>query len=412
MPAATPLPRGPSVLTLYGAADLLTAPGCPVCRYASESSERYLGWFALEGHAQPGTITTLCGSLGMCARHTRRLMSQPGAAIRLTPVYRYVITAARDRLAGSRAPVAACAACTHDDAAAGRALETLLEGLADGDTMWRCRDLGGVCIPHLAAAGRRRQPGAVGWLLETMQETLAARPARPEWLAALDQDAEVRAVLRRSLPASGTPAPGACVACGAAAQAERDSLARLPDLARVGPDEADPALTLCGTHLADAAVAADVSGLRALLDWQAACLAAGSRLRTGRRAALSARRLLTGQRTSRPGGCPVCRAQTDAAQHQLDRMRRAVRASPDGRNGRDALCVRHQLLLRHSDQQAGLRLAETSVAAAELLIDELTEAFEMTIQARSRGLRMPESTTWRRAAAFLDGSVFGGPLQA
>ena len=95
MPAAAPLPRGPSVLTLYSAADLLTGPGCPVCRYAGEAGDRYLAWFALEAHAEAVTITRLCASLGTCPRHTRRLMAQPGAAIRLTAVYRYVMEAAR-----------------------------------------------------------------------------------------------------------------------------------------------------------------------------------------------------------------------------------------------------------------------------------------------------------------------------
>jgi hypothetical protein len=84
VPAATPIPRGPTVLTLYSAADLLTGPGCPICRYAGEASDRYLAWFALEGHADAVTVTRLCSSLGMCARHTRGLMSQPGAARRLT----------------------------------------------------------------------------------------------------------------------------------------------------------------------------------------------------------------------------------------------------------------------------------------------------------------------------------------
>ncbi len=83
MPAATPIPRGPTVLTLYTAADLLTGPGCPVCRYADEAADRYLAWFALEAHADATTITRLCSSLGMCPRHTRGLMSQPGAASRL-----------------------------------------------------------------------------------------------------------------------------------------------------------------------------------------------------------------------------------------------------------------------------------------------------------------------------------------
>jgi hypothetical protein len=244
-----------------------------------------------------------------------------------------------------------------------------------------------------------------------MQQTLAARPARPEWLAGTGQDAEIRAVLRRSLPTSCTAVPGACVACVAAALAERDSLQRLPDLARAGPAAADPALTLCGPHLADGAVAADVGGLCALLDWQAAGLTGGRWLRAGRQPAISARWPPTGRRNNRPAGCLVCRAQSDAAQHQLDRMRRALPASPHGWNGRDALCARHQLLLRQSDQQAGLRLTRASVPAADLLIGELTEAFEIYSQARSRGLRAPESAAWRRAVAFLDGSVFGGRLQ-
>ena len=96
--SSTPIPRGPTVLTLYSAADLLTGPGCPVCRYAGEAGDRYLAWFALEGHANSVTVTRLCTSLGMCARHTRGLMSQPGAARRLTAVYRYLTREARDRL--------------------------------------------------------------------------------------------------------------------------------------------------------------------------------------------------------------------------------------------------------------------------------------------------------------------------
>lgn len=57
MPAADPLPRHPGALTLKGAARLLTGPGCPACRYTSEASERYLTWFALEGHSDATTIT-------------------------------------------------------------------------------------------------------------------------------------------------------------------------------------------------------------------------------------------------------------------------------------------------------------------------------------------------------------------
>jgi hypothetical protein len=405
VPAATPLPRGPSVLTLYSAEDLLTGPGCPVCRYTSEASDRYLGWFALEGHAQPETITTLCGSLGMCADHTRRIMGQPGASIRLTAVYRYVMSAARDRMAGSSAPVAACPACLHDDAAAGRALETLLDGLADGDVMRRCRDLGGVCIPHLAAADGRRQWRVNAWLTETLHETLAAGTARLGWLTATGHDAEKRAALRHALPSTGSPAPGVCAACLAAAQAERVSLARLPDLARAGTD-AVPALSLCARHLADGAVAATkAGGLGALLSWQAACLEA--RQRAKRPAALA--RSLRPRRPGRSGDCFVCRSWTDAVQHGLDRARRTARMSSQ-RYDRQTLCVRHHLALREVDKQAGVMLAAAAVASADQLICELAQARDMTNWARANGAHPPESTAWQRAAAFLDGSVLGGRL--
>jgi hypothetical protein len=156
MPAATPIPRGPTVLTLYTAADLLTWPGCPVCRYAGEAADWYLAWFALEAHADATAITRLCSSLGMCPRHTRGLMSQPGAASRLTAVYRYVMEAARDRLSGRAARLGVCPACEHDDGAVGRALDTLFEGLAGNSVREHCRELGGLCIPHLTTASARR----------------------------------------------------------------------------------------------------------------------------------------------------------------------------------------------------------------------------------------------------------------
>ena len=154
MPAATPIPRGPSVLTLYCAADLLTRPGCPVCRYAGEASDRYFAWFALEGHAQAVAITRLCASLGMCPRHTRGLLTQPGAAPRLTAVNRYLVQAARDQLTGRPGRLAGCPACEHDDAAAARALDTLLDELPDPAVQQQYQELGGLCIPHLRSRHR------------------------------------------------------------------------------------------------------------------------------------------------------------------------------------------------------------------------------------------------------------------
>ena len=191
MRAAAPIPRGPSVLTLYDAADLLTGPGCPVCRYAGEASDRYLAWFALAAHAQAATITRLSKSLGMCPRHTRGLMSQPGAAPRLTAVNRYVMQAARDQLAGRVSRLAACPACEHDDGAAGRALDTLLEGLTGSPVRELYRELGGLCIPHVRTAVVRARHRLAAWLAEPVLAAVTAPPPPgPGWLAGTDHDAD------------------------------------------------------------------------------------------------------------------------------------------------------------------------------------------------------------------------------
>ena len=381
MPAATPLPRGPSVLTLYSAADLLTAPGCPVCRYAAEADDRYLGWFALEGHAEPAMITAMCASLGMCAAHTRRLASQPGAAIRLTAVYRYVLIAARDLLSSRAAPVQPCPACQRKDAASRNALETLLDGLATGEAIGRCRDLGGVCIPHLTAAVAAGPRRVAAWLADTMHEVLTASPAVPRWLAGTDPDAEDRAALRRAPQAAGARTSVTCTACLAAARAEHDSLARLRPM-----DQANTAVVLCATHLADAAAAGAESGqLRSLLAWQAACAGA-----------LSARRL----RPGRMPGCLVCRDVGIAGKDALAELARA-------RQNRSPLCVRHYLGARTGDKRTELTLGPGLAHAADLLISELADSFEQSTWASRQGTPVSPSDAWRRAAAFLDGAVLG-----
>jgi len=379
MPAATPLPRGPSVLTLYSAADLLTAPGCPACRYAAEAADRYLGWFALEGHAEPAMITALCASLGMCAAHTRRLASQPGAAIRLTAVYRYVLIAARDLLSTRVAAVQPCPACQRHGAASRSALETLLDGLATGEAVGRCRELGGVCIPHLTAAVASGPRRVAAWLADTMHEVLTASPAAPAWLAGTDPDAEDRVTLRRALPAARAPVSGACPACLAAARAEQHGLAGLHR-----QDQPDPALVLCGTHLADAAAAS--GQLRPLLAWQAACARS-----------LSARRL----RSGRAVGCLVCRAADVAGRDALADLARA-------RQNHSPLCVRHYLVARTADKRTGLTLGPGLAHAADLLISELADAFEQSTWASRHGARVLPSDAWRRAAAFLNGAALGG----
>lgn len=414
MPAATPLPRGPSVLTLYSAADLLTAPGCPVCRYTGEASDRYLSWFALEAHAEAVAITRLCASLGMCPRHTRQLMGQPGAATRLTAVYRYVMEAARDRLVGRAGPLAACPACEHDGAAASRAVDTLLEGLADGSVRERYRELGGLCVPHLrAAAPARGQRRVVSWLAETMMAAWSTRPPGLEWLAGeRDDDAEVRAVLRQAIPASVRPGSDVCVACVAAARAERDHLARM-SRANGGRGQEDCLVLLCAGHLRDAAGLAARGGMLSLLAWQADCHAARlSRIpapspRWTAGIPASWRRAARGH-AANPGDCAVCQDREDAEQRAVDEFLEVLRGSPLVHDRRAMLCVRHLLGLRAADPWAGQVTAHGAVERADVLIAELNEAFRKDTWAHRHEARGPEMTAWQRAAAFLDGSVFCG----
>lgn len=411
MPAATPIPRGPSVLTLYSAADLLTRPGCPVCRYAGEASDRYFSWFALEGHAQAVAITRLCASLGMCSRHTRGLLTQPGAAARLTAVNRYLVQAARDQLTGRSGRLAGCPACEHDDAAAGRALDTLLDELPDGSVRQRYRELGGLCIPHLRTAAGRVRHRLPGWLAETVTVALTAPPPPgPGWLTGIDHDAAARVQLRNALPPRARAAADGCAACLAAAHAERRDLA---GLAQPGyPGQPDRHRLLCGEHLSDLARLAGRDGIQPLLGWQAGCLAA----------VLSAPPALARRRDGRPAGwlrpwhrptahpvpCAVCLRSRTAAREVLGELRGPLPAARPDPGLPGPLCARHVLDLRAADPAAGRVAARSAVARADKLIAELNEAFRKNTWANRQEPHGPEMTAWRRAAAFLDGAVFCG----
>lgn len=405
MPTATPIPRSPTVLTLYSAADLLTGPGCPVCRYAGEASDRYLAWFALEGHADAVTVTRLCASLGMCARHTRGLMSQPGAARRLTAVYRYLIREARDRLTGRTARPGNCPACEHDDGAADRALDTLLEGLADDQVRDCCRELGGLCIPHVRAASARGDHRTVTWLAQMMTASASARPASPGWLVGTDHDADTRAVLRHALPVTALPHSGACAACLAAGRSEASHLVQISRSS--DRERPDPQLPLCAGHLSDLIVLVGQREAGSLLAWQAWSLAAALTRPPPRRRPdgwLRSRR----RHPAGPGACPVCLAGEAAARRAVDDLGATLRSAHPVPGRLVPLCVRHLLGLKAADPWAGQVTASGAIECADRLIAELDQAFTNGTWAQRHQPRGPEMTAWRRAAAFLDGGVFCG----
>jgi hypothetical protein len=411
VPAATPQPRQPSSLVLGSVEDLLEQPGCAVCRHAAEASDRYLAWFALESHADPVIITRLCASLGMCPGHTRAVMRQPGAPIRLTAVYGYLVQAARACLRSRPAPLAACPACEHDRAAADRAMGIILDGLSEIRLQERHPGLAGLCLPHLrAAAAQERRRGHRRLLLALAVGAAGATPSMEVLAGGPDHDADERARLRALLPsATGIPA-GLCLACLAAARAEARQLARRAGDGGGQHGDGGHVTCLCAAHLRDAAaIRPDLAP--AMLATQSGFAAdAASRLLSAR-PRLGSRRFRGGRawRRALPGAeaCSACAARESAASQAMQRCQVLLRAAPASAAAA-CLCVRHVLTMRAASPAAGAVASAAATVVADALIEELAEAFRKNTWANRREPRGPEMTAWQRAAAFLDGRVFGG----
>jgi hypothetical protein len=406
MPSATPVPPGPSHLALFGAEDLLRPDGCPVCRYVAEAGGRFLGWFALEAHAEPTMITRLCQSLGFCPAHSRGLLAQPGAEGRMTAVYTYLLRAAAGYLADGTSPPAPCLACARDAEAAQRALDTLLDGLREQDLRDRYGDAHGLCLPHLRAAMPRGGRRLAAWLAA---DTLARLAASPPGLAVLagdrDADTDVRIRLRAALPALSLASRqgDVCEACLTACCMERDALAAWA-AAGGGPTGAGSSAGLCPAHLGDACTGPAAARLLALearrgVAWLAGLTAPGP----GR-----AFRKLAGRRQGSgcgegQGDCAACRAASTAA----DRMPQAPHAA-SASTQLPGLCLRHVMSLRRNDPHRADAFAAVAARRTESVLAELEEAFRKRAWAHRHEPRGPEMSAWRRAAALVDGRVYGG----
>jgi hypothetical protein len=64
--------------------------------------------------------------------------------------------------------------------------------------------------------------------------------------------------------------------------------------------------------------------------------------------------------------------------------------------------------LRQHDPRNADATVRLAARRAEILIAELEEAFRKRSWPNRHEARGPEMTAWRRAAALIDGSVFGG----
>jgi hypothetical protein len=394
MPSAVPVPRGPSHLVLFGAEDLLRGTGCPVCRYEAEADDRFSGWFAVEAHADSSMITRLSRSLGTCPVHTRGLLRQPGAGIRMTAVYRYLLRAAVEYLTAGTSPQAPCPACAHAAEATLRAVDTLVTAGQDGDL----REGAGLCLPHLRTALSRSGRRLGSRLARDLAGRLAgARPDLSVLAGDSDADADLRARLRAALPATpaaaGPERGGVCPVCLTATQAERGALAQAGGTG------------WCPAHLHDACSsgAAGCSGpespaaaLLAREAGQSAVWLAGQTAPASPRTVL---RRFTGHAGAAGGpGCPACAAASAAGA-------RAAASLPDPEL--PYLCLRHVMSLRPQDPR---RAAAARMAAHRTgsVLRELDEAFGKRAWDRRHEPRGAEMTAWRRAAALIDGRVYGG----
>jgi hypothetical protein len=450
LPSATPLPRGPARLVLFGAADLLSVAGCPVCRYTADDTDRFYGWFALEGHADTGMTTRLCASLGLCPVHTRGIAGQSGAGQRLTAVYRYLLQAAVRYLSDGSSPSDPCLGCTREAEAGQRALDTLLTGLGDEDLWDRYAEAGGLCLPHLcdaAATGGRRGRRRVAALADVMVSRLAEDPSRAAVVTGdMAADSVLRIRLRARIPAypaasagdlpgrDGDLGPDACPACLAGALAEREALAEVTAMAAVsGRVPAGPSPGLCRAHLQEICsetFETPTSGSCArLLEWQAErSLAEVRRLaeRPGLKDAFSlrGRRLVDAPSPAgtrrRPGtgpeaghdagaaGCPACVARRAAVRSAMTQMRLATALPPGRHSSAPRLCLRHVMEWRAEEPRSAASAVRMAITSAQSLIAELEDAFRKRTWEGRHDSRGPEMTAWRRAAALVDGRVYGG----
>jgi hypothetical protein len=119
--------------------------------------------------------------------------------------------------------------------------------------------------------------------------------------------------------------------------------------------------------------------------------------------AWSAHRIRRLWRREDPAGqCVVCQARVAAERRTLSALHGGPQAPPAG----SRQCVRH--LLRPAGQRAGHALTQDAVARAGRLIGELADASGRLASPRSRDAPFRGTRAWRRAAAFIDGAVFGG----
>jgi hypothetical protein len=428
----------------------LEGGGCPACRAAAATEDRYDSAFVTEQYWDVHTLLALGASLGFCPAHTRRLVARSEAPFVMRTVYEHVTGVALERLERRRAavPLAACPACLSREGAAERAIwvvTTVLEDSAFSDAFAAA---GGFCFPHAAGALAYANEATAAVVIETLHNALSVADGS-EALARLvgcDRDAPVRRRLRERLRTTASEAArgdhrtsrsalaarlqlDACPVCVTGALTEERYLAWLGETARDAAGRSTlevEGLWLCPRHLADIAAEAPgaaewIGGLlgTAIREAAADCAVRVSTLPPASVAA----RLLT-QRPRRllrqaitplvySRWCRACHGVSGAERRELDLLHaamhdRVLAATYDDSHG---LCARHAEAL-DSVAAAG-NLGRVAAARLRVLAWELAEAGHRSSWSRRFALPGAEATAWLRTAGHLDGWVFlGGPAEA
>jgi len=412
---------------------LLRKPGCPVCRTVEESERSFFSWFQIESFTAAEVQARLRAGMGMCPRHSRRLVDDLGEGDGhiMTTVMRHALAGARQILRDRGQP-GPCPACEAVAFGAQRGRSVLLEGLSDPRHARLYSDHDGICLRHLLHAAEVADRSALRLLAERLAASLEKRDgsALVSVIAGVDRDAGRRGDWRERLP--DPPGDGstvarlcrqleqeACPVCLARGQANRRYVHWFVERA----SERDPSLEtdpgqLCAPHLHDIAVVDEGGAASAAGRQRAARLAQLHQLldrldhstppaRRGRRRADED--LVPGcDELTSMEHCPACHARDGVERAQLALVNSALALRPvrDRYEQTHGLCVRHALQIPEGRaSEVAHRHSDARVAVLAWEVEETGRKYAWAYRHEPSG---PETDAWIRAMGQIDGQAFEG----
>lgn len=149
--------------------DLLRQPGCPLCRAACDTSER---WLRALFHEQVNDIPTrqrLRRGGAFCHKHTAQAL-QIGDALGSSIIYADLLRHALDVFPSAWAP--RCPLCDREAETVRDMLHVLWDHLPEEDVRALYRASDGLCLPHLAQALERARGADADWLCTVEREKM------------------------------------------------------------------------------------------------------------------------------------------------------------------------------------------------------------------------------------------------